>query len=55
MTGDADSASSFFELLSFMLTGYRLIWFASQGLRMSRIVWLANCCFPRCNACYVAL
>jgi len=37
MTGDADSASSILELLSFLLTGYRRIRFASYGLRMSRI------------------
>ena len=37
MTGDAESASSIFESLSFLLTGYRRITFASYGLRTSRI------------------
>jgi len=37
ITGDADSASSTFELLSLLLTGYPRIRFALYGLSMSRI------------------
>jgi hypothetical protein len=38
VTGAADSAPSFCELLSFVLTGYRHIESESYGLRMSYFV-----------------
>jgi hypothetical protein len=45
MKGDADSASSIFEFLSFLVTGYRRMSFASYGLRMSRMASKSAVCF----------